>query len=104
MNRKLTISLSVFLSFLLIGTVGINVSFASGTAPTWHPVNSDISEWDLRWEGELNSSYNNLSFALLINSSGVVENAWGQIWTKNNTSPGLDAAALVWLVDLDKAY
>ncbi|MHA1783857.1 MAG: hypothetical protein ACTSVY_13495 [Candidatus Helarchaeota archaeon] len=101
MKRKLVISLAVFFSLLIIGTVGTNV-YAYGSAPSWHPVNGDINDWDLRWEGTLNSSFTNVTYGYFANITGNLD-AWGQIWTKNATpGPGLDAAALVFLVDLHK--
>ena len=102
MKRKATIGLAVFFSLLLVGVMSVNVAVAHGTAPSWHPINDDITEWDLRWEGALNDTFLWIDFDDLYNTTGTSD-AWGQIWTKN-VSGHLNSCALVFMIDLGKNY
>ncbi|NHI90887.1 MAG: hypothetical protein EAX96_00205 [Candidatus Lokiarchaeota archaeon] len=102
MKRKVTIPLAIFFSLLMIGVMGTNVVIAHGTAPAWHPINDDIADWDLRWEGALNDTFLWIDFDELYNTTGTSD-AWGQIWTKN-VSDTVNSCALVFMIDLGVNY
>lgn len=104
MKKKICIALTAFFSVLLLGTLGLNVTVGYGAAPSWHPTDGDITEWDLRWEGSLNDTYVGLNISGMYNQANLPD-AWGQIWSKNDTTnTTIEAAALVYLADLGINY